>query len=211
MNIGLIPEKAYVALRFSYIGDDYEKELQVCHKTFNKIYVPSIKDRNHPIHGNKLEQAALIYKTDQGYYEFKELNIRIVTIGDKFLYEIQSDYIAERQNRRAAFRVPIGSPTNVKVIEKSGKTRRVSGVLHDLSALGMAVILYNKLEVGNKLEVNFNVTDKASIKLVGDVVRIDEITSKKFLYGCKFDDRSETLGKALLRRQLEDRRRKLNS
>ena len=39
MNIGLIPEKAYVALRFSYGGDDYEKELQVCHKTFNKIYV----------------------------------------------------------------------------------------------------------------------------------------------------------------------------
>lgn len=211
MNIGLIPENAEITLKFNYMGEEYWIDVNLHYKTFNKIYTPSIKDRNNPIQGDKLDDLVLIYKTEQGIFEFKDIDIKLVVIEDKFLYEIQSDYEAERHNRREAFRVYVGRETNVTIINRGGGINRVNGMIHDISALGMSVVLYTKIDIGSKLEVIFDITDKTYIKLIGDIVRFEELPNKKYLYGCKFDGRSEALGKILLKRQIEHRNRRLNS
>lgn len=209
MKIYLIPEDTEVTLRFTYRGQESEMNMTVYHKTLNKIYLPAIKDGGRPVAGRELKDMALIYHTEQGIFEFRELRMKLMQHNGKLLYEVQSDYDAERTNRREAFRVKILQEVNVIVLNSSSPVRNTRGTLRDISAVGMAVMLPHKIEEGAYLQLVFNLNEKSYVTLVGEIIRTEELSSRRYLYGCKFDERSEMLGKFLLKRQLDYRRRGL--
>ena len=209
MRLEDIPENTIVTLGFRYKELDVEFELGIYAKKLGAIYVPAIKDREIPLKSKDIKEPYIIYKTETGIYEFNELEIELLTTDERFVYEVKSEQTVERKNRRRAFRVDVGKATSVRIIRNNKDDLVVSGVIEDISAVGMAVTLYNEIEIGAKIEIVFEWAGDSHVKLMGTVVRVEKKRENRFVYGCAFDERSETLGRILLKRQLESRRRGL--
>lgn len=75
----------------------------------------------------------------------------------------------------------------------------------------MAVILPYELELGTLLNTVYKVDNKTKLNITGKVVRTEKTDNNRYLHGCKFNERSEVLGKILLKRQLEYKRRGLRT
>jgi len=210
MRITDIKEGSRVKLRFIYKNEEIYIGMEVYGVNDENIYIPAVKDRGMPIQVKNLKEPSLIYHTEKGIYEFNDLEIKLCRLGGKFLYEVETDYEAERQNRREAFRLSVGEVVTVKILNKDGYNM-VSGILKDISAVGMAVILPYELELGTLLNTVYKVDNKTKLNITGKVVRTEKTDNNRYLHGCKFNERSEVLGKILLKRQIEYKRRGLKT
>lgn len=85
MRVTDIKEGSRVKLRFIYKNEEISIGMEVYGVNDESIYIPAVKDRGMPIQVKYLKEPSLIYHTEKGIYEFKDLEIKLCKLRGKFL------------------------------------------------------------------------------------------------------------------------------
>lgn len=211
MRLVMVPTEELLELTFTYGGKEFSMGVELFKKTAHNVFIPAILDCGVAIEATKLENAMLTYKTELGYFQFKDLKIRLMKLNSNFIYCVESEQESERVNRREAYRVFVGMEVAIKTTDSAGKERNITAIIKDISIVGLGIVTTYDLNIGDEVEAVYTAKDTMQMLLKGTVVRVVEIENRKGkLYGIKFNSRTETLSKYIMRSQLERKSGRLN-
>lgn len=206
MRLSEIPDKTNLELHLSLKDKHYTINVNTQFKASEYVFIQPISNNGIPIDKLVPYNPTLIYKTMDGIFLFKNLNIKVVYYKGTCLYAISSSFEAERENRRDAFRVFLSDATSLKITKRDGKVIELFGLLKDLSLTGMGIILKYKTEDILSMEITIDCERNTKMTLSGEVVRITELPNQKgYLYGCRFYQTKETLNRYLLKMQVQNK------
>ncbi|MDF2609292.1 MAG: hypothetical protein K0R92_766 [Lachnospiraceae bacterium] len=204
MFINMIPEGSEIELNFIYKEEARSMIVEKRNASINVMYIPAILDKNIPILESEMEDVVISYKANDGITIFNPVKLELKKYNENYIYIVTSDCNAERQNRREAFRVFIGEQVTLTVKYKDGHENKCPGVLKDLSVGGMGIVSGVNLDYVASISIVYEVWDGYNILLTGHVVNSVKL-ERGYLYGCKFNERSEVLSKFTVKRQIKNR------
>jgi c-di-GMP-binding flagellar brake protein YcgR len=202
----MIPEGTEVELNFIYKEEARSMIVEKRDASPRVIYIPAILDKYVPIPESEMEDVEIVYKANDGITVFKPVKLELRKYNENYIYIVTCDSNVERQNRREAFRVFIGESITLNVSTKDGKEQKCPGVLKDISVGGMGIISGNNLEDADTISIVYEVWEGYQVLLTGQVVSSVELDGRRgYLYGCKFNERSEVISKFTVKRQIKNR------
>lgn len=206
MKFNDIPDGSNLELRFSYQGKEYFANVNLQFKKADKIYIKAIQVNDCYLDKVNLCDTKIIYKSDDGLYIFTKINLKLTSFLGIYMYAVTSGHIAERINRREDIRVGVKEVLPIKMIKKSGVLIKHYGFLKDISLAGMGIVLSHRVEDAAAIEVIVDLNEVGKVTLLGQVVRITELSNNNgYLYGCKFNDLKDILGRYIIKQQITDR------
>ena len=204
MRLECIPEGELLNVKFEYLGKDYDMQLSLFAKYHEYIVVPAILDKGIPRDPDDLKDKRIIYKTQNGIFEYSDIKVELRTLSENYVYKIASGQDVVKLNRREAYRVFIGESIVIKCTSANNKERTFMAILKDISILGMGIVSANEIGVGDYIETVYQVNNGLRILLNGTVIRVSDMSGRRSrVYGIKFDGRTEVLSKIIMQRQIE--------
>lgn len=204
MKLVDIPINTLVELQFVFMGEKHKVCTGLLYNINSTIYVSAIKNSSVVIQATKLKKVALSYKTEAGIYTFSDLSPRSISYNGQNLYAMNSDQEAQVFNHRKSYRLFVGVRITAKIIEANGETSNLYCVLKDLSMTGMGIVSNQRLDKLSKIEISFRVNQKDKETLLGNIIHIHEFANGNgFLYGCEFDQPSDSIARFVARKQDE--------
>lgn len=195
-------------ISFNYMDKEYAMDLLVHDKSDCSIILPAILHKDNPVFPMELDSKKIVYKTERGLYEYTEFEMDLKKLNNKYVYCVNCEQIAEKINRREAYRVFIGEEVVIKHFDRLGKEQTFKANLKDLSLTGMGIVSNYEMEEGDIVETLYK-ADHYRVVLQGTIVRIEECEHiKSKIYGVKFNGRTEVLGKAIIKRQFDNKKRR---
>lgn len=208
MKLNDINTGEILEITFSYMDKECNIELSLFDKNGCNIVVPAILYKDKPILPDHLQDKKITYKTERGFYEYSDFCMNLKMLNDKYIYCINCEEEGERVNRRETYRVFVGEDTIVKHTNDKGEEKTFKAMIGDISISGMSIISSYEMNVGDSIETLYK-SETYRVMLQGIIVRTAETNKKNSkLYGIKFNERTEVLGKAIMRRQLENRNKR---
>lgn len=202
MKIYEIPDKTDVTLGFIFKNHEFERDVIIYAKKDETVYIPAICFKGEALKGNLLKNVTLSYTTDKGIYTFENLKLKLSVYDGLNLYAINCNYEAKRLNRRDAFRLFLGDTLNIRLITQDGKFINCEGIVRDISALGVGIILKHKVEESATFEVIFNQYPGYKTTIVCKIIRMMRLENNKgYIYGCRLVKESPLLTRFILDKQ----------
>ncbi|MDF2951495.1 MAG: hypothetical protein K0S18_1078 [Anaerocolumna sp.] len=201
MYINMIPEGTEIELNFMYKEIARSMLVEKRNASNNVMYIPAILDKNIPIPESEMEDVKIIYKANDGITTFHPVKLELRKFNENYIYIVICENNAERQNRREAFRVFIGEQIMLTVKFRDGHENKCQGVLKDISVNGMGIVSGVNLEGAITISFVYEVWEGYQILLTGQLVNSQKL-ERGYLYGCKFNERSEILSKFTVKRQI---------
>lgn len=137
------------------------------------------------------------------YYVWNNVYIKTVKLpSGSTYYLVMSAFDVNVMNRRNAYRLWIGEEVTVTL----GLSQdRIRGILKDLSASGMGVIVADASDfhLERIVHVQYIDADKTIFNLTGKVVSVTEISPAKILIGCAFVGKSQAVERYVSQKQIE--------
>ena len=112
---------------------------------------------------------------------------------------------AKRENRRGAYRLFIGEPATVSMVDKQGS---IQVILKDISTTGFGFVHTEEIELNKFCRIACTI-DNQKIVLSGNIVRRQNVEKGKIIYGCRLDRFSKELEKFINTKQREEIRKKM--
>lgn len=137
------------------------------------------------------------------YYVWNNVYVKTVKLpSGNVYYLIMSALDVNMMNRRNAYRLWIGEEVTVTL----GLSQdRIRGILKDISASGMGVIVADASDFHLERIVHVQYIDKEKtvFNLTGKVVSVTEISPAKILIGCAFVGKSQAIERYVSQKQIE--------
>lgn len=137
------------------------------------------------------------------YYVWNNVYIKTVKLpSGSAYYLVMSALDVNVMNRRNAYRLWIGEEVTVTL----GLSQdRIRGILKDLSASGMGVIVADASDfhLERIVHVQYIDDEKTVFNLTGKVVSVTEISLAKILIGCAFVAKSQAVERYVSQKQIE--------
>ena len=137
------------------------------------------------------------------YYVWNNVYIKTVKLpSGSAYYLVMSALDVNVMNRRNAYRLWIGEEVTVTL----GLSQdRIRGILKDLSASGMGVIVADASDfhLERIVHVQYIDDEKTVFNLTGKVVSVTEISPAKILIGCAFVAKSQAVERYVSQKQIE--------
>lgn len=130
---------------------------------------------------------------------WRRIRVETTVYKKNTLYRITSVTTGLEENRRSAFRLPIG----LQGVAQIGANRKASDVMvQDISESGFSIVAKDDIENSDGLIVRLVFSDDgASMSLTGLVVRKVVYGEEKVLYGCKLNNKVAALSRYINERQ----------
>lgn len=173
----------------------------------NSVLINSIKVNDQTIGFSDKFQINFLYKTDGRLFIWNNVIVKLVKYDGVIYHMVELMGEGRPHNRRDSYRLYIGEEMPLYVNTANGPTA-LSVLVKDLSETGVGFITKDDLDVNRivRLKIKDNNT---IISLSGIIVRkefLDHLGS--YLYGCKFNEKNNRLGKYIAKRQNEQLKRK---
>lgn len=195
MKLNEMTINSIVELQFNYMREKHKVISVLLYKITGTVYVSAIKSAGEVLPAKRLKNFCLVYKTESGVYTYTNLSPRSISYNGQNLYALESDQDAPIVNHRNAYRLFVGVPITAK-ITSDGTTMCCNFFLKDISMTGMGILGIHRFDKFAKIEISFRVNDNTMETLIGSIIHTYELKNGKgFLYGCEFDEPSETIGK----------------
>lgn len=130
---------------------------------------------------------------------WRRIRVETTVYKKNTLYRITSVTTGLEENRRSAFRLPLG----LQGVAQIGANRKASDVMvQDISESGFSIVVKDDIENSDGLIVRLVFSDDgASMSLTGLVVRKVVYGEEKVLYGCKLNNKVVALSRYINERQ----------
>ena len=210
MNIDEIPNGSDLELDIRYIGRSMSFSSNVIIKLNNSILISPIKVNEQTIGFDDNCRINLIIKIEGKVYLWDNVTVRLVKYDGVIYHKIDVEGVGKPYNRREAYRMYIGEDMPIYINTASGPIA-LTVLVKDLSETGVGFISKEDLDINRIIRLklkDFNTL----ISLSGVIVRKEHLNHlDSYLYGCRFNEKNNRLGKYIARRQGEAIRKKTNN
>lgn len=166
------------------------------------ILINCIKFNDQTIGFSDRYQLNLLYKVDGKLYRWENCTIKLVRYDGVIYHKVEISGEGKPYNRRDFFRLYIGEEMPIYINTAHGTTA-MSVLIKDISESGVGFITKQELEVERTIRLKIKFANQ-TIDLPGVIVRKEYLENlKSYLYGCKFTEKSNLLGKYIAKRQNE--------
>jgi len=176
----------------------------------NSIFIDSIKFNDQTVGFSNRYQLNFLYKVDGKLYRWENCQIKLVRYDGAIYHKV--DIIGEGKpyNRRDFFRLYIGEEMPVYINTAQGATA-LSVLVKDISESGVGFISKEEIDVERTMRLKIK-NGSNIINLCGVIVRKEYLENLgSYLYGCKFTEKNNALGKYIAMRQNEMLKKKASS
>jgi c-di-GMP-binding flagellar brake protein YcgR len=175
----------------------------------NSVLIAPIKVDDQTIGFSENCQINFLYKLDGKLFIWENVPIKLVKYDGSIYHKIDIFGEGVPHNRRDAFRMYIGEDMPLYVNTATGPTA-LSVLVKDISDTGVGFITKEDMDVNRTIRLKLK-DNKALISLSGIIVRKEFLSNLgAFHYGCKFNEKNNSLGKYIAKRQVELLRKKTN-
>ncbi len=195
MKLIEVPINTLVELQFYYMGERHKVGVGLLYKNTKAVYVSAIKNAGKTVPATHLFNVYLCYKTNEGLYIFKHVNLRSISYNGQKLYVVQTEKEALIVDYRKAYRLYLGKNVSAKVI-KEEQSESIHCILKDISMSGMGILSNMQIDSSSRIEIGFRVNKSKKETLVGNITRVDEYKNGTgYLYACEFIEPNDTIGR----------------
>ena len=173
----------------------------------NTILIDSIKFNDQTIGFSDKYQLNFLYKDDGKLFRWENCSVKLVRFDGGIYHKVDISGEGKPYNRRDFFRLFIGEEMPIYINTSHGAVA-LSVLVKDISESGVGFITKEDLDIDRiiRLKIKHN---NSLINLTGVIVRKEFLENLgSYLYGCKFTEKNNALGKYIARRQNELLRKK---
>ncbi|MDF2941971.1 MAG: hypothetical protein K0S01_829 [Herbinix sp.] len=175
----------------------------------NSVLITSIKVNEQTIGFSEKYQINFMYKLEGKLYIWENVSVKLVKYDGAIYHKIDLYGEGVPYNRRDAFRMYIGEDMPLYVNTASGPAA-LSVLVKDISETGVGFITKEDIDVDRIIRLKLK-DNNISINLSGVIVRKEFLSNLgAYLYGCKFNEKNNSLGKYIAKKQGEQLRKKTN-
>lgn len=210
MLIDEIPIGGNIELEVKYCGHTMSFRSDVFKIINNSVLITSIKANDQTIGFSDNCQINFIVKQDSRVYAWENIIVKLVRYDGAIYHKIDLMGAGKPFNRRDSFRMYIGEDMPLYISSTTGLTS-ITVLVKDISETGVAFITKDELDINRVFRLKLK-DGYITIDLTGIIVRKEFLPNlNSYLYGCKFNERNQRLGKYIAKKQGEQLRSKNNS
>lgn len=207
LRIDEISKEGSIELEVKYNGNTASFFSEIVLVRENSVLITSIKVNEHTVGFSDKCTINFLYKFDGRLYIWENVSVKLVRYDGAIYHKVDMVGEGKPYNRRDSYRMYIGEDMPLYINSPSGPTA-ITVLVKDISETGVAFI--------SKEDININRTIRLKLKdhnmlisLSGVIVRKEYLEHlDSFVYGCKFNEKNNRLGKYIARRQGEQLRMK---
>lgn len=202
MQIDEITTGSHIELEVKYNGHTMSFRSDVITVRNNSILISTIKVNEQTIGFSEKCKMNFLYKSEGKLYIWENVEVKLVKFDGSICHKIDLFTDGKPYNRRDSYRMYIGEDMPLYVNSASGPIA-LTVLVKDISETGVAFITKEEIDIDRtiRLRIKDNVL---LINLSGVVVRKEFLPNlNSYLYGCKFNEKNDKLGKYIARRQGE--------
>lgn len=210
MQIEEITKGSNIELEVKYSGHTMSFRSIVIAVKNNSILITTIKVNDQTIGFSDKCRMNFLYKSDSKVFIWENVDVRLVKYEGEICHKIDLFSDGKPYNRRDSYRMYIGEDMPLYVNSATGPTA-ISVLVKDISETGVAFITKDEIDIDRtiRLKLKDNIT---IISLSGVIVRKEFLQNlNAFLYGCKFNEKNDKLGKYIAKKQGELLRKKIST
>lgn len=173
----------------------------------NSVLINSIKVNEQTVGFSDNCQINFLYKQDGKLFIWEKVGVKLVKYDGDIYHKIDLFGDGKPFNRRDSYRLYIGEEMPLYVNTASGPNA-LSVLVKDLSETGVGFITNDEFDVDRTIRLKLK-DNNTLISLSGIIVRKEFLPNVgSTLYGCKFNEKNDKLGKYITKRQAEQLRKK---
>lgn len=176
----------------------------------NSILIAPIKVNEQTIGFSDICQVNFLYILEGKLHLWENVMIRLVRYDGGIYHKIDIIGDGKPFNRRDSFRMYVGEDMPVYVNTASGPMA-LSVLVKDISETGVGFITKDDIDIDRTIRLKLK-DNNTIISLSGVIVRKEFLANLgSFLYGCRFNEKNDKLGKYIAKKQAEVLRNKTAS
>lgn len=205
-----IPIGANIEIEVRYKGHAISFKSEVVYLHQNSILVNPIIVNERTIGFNDNCRINLIVKIDGKVYLWENVAVKLVRYNGKIYHQVSMYGEGKPYNRRQAYRMYIGEDMPIYLNTAHGPTT-ITVLVKDISETGVGFITKEELDINRTIRLKLKDFNNL-ISLSGVIVRKEFLPHlDSFLYGCKFHEKNNKLGRFIARRQGELLQKKIGN
>lgn len=207
MQIDDIPKGGNIELEVKLNGHAMSFRSDVVAIKNNSVLINSIKVNDQTIGFSDKCQLNFIFKSENKVFIWENVSVKLVKFDGNVYHKIDLYGEGKPYNRRDSYRMYIGEDMPLYVNTASGPTA-ISVLVKDISETGVAFITKEEIDIDRTIRLKLK-DNNALISLSGVIIRKDFLPNlNSFLYGCRFNEKYNKLGKFIAKKQGEQLRMK---
>lgn len=207
MQIDEISQGGAIELDVKCNGKNMNFKSEVMLVKNNSVLINAITVDEQTIGFSDKFQINFLFKSEGRLYLWENVTVKLVKYNDAIYHMIELFGEGKPYNRRDAYRMYIGEDMPVYVNSATGPTA-LSVLVKDISETGVGFITKEDIDIERTIRLKLK-DNNTIINMSGVIVRkeyLDNLDS--FLYGCKFNEKSNHLSRYIAKRQSEALKKK---
>jgi len=210
LRIEEIPLGANIEIEVRFCGRSMSFNSEVVSLHNDSIFINPITVNERTIGFNDKCRINLIVKTDGKVFLWENVDVKLIRFDGNIYHKITMQGDGKPYNRREAYRMYIGEDMPIYINTASGPYL-INVLVKDISETGVGFITKEDLDIDRMIRLKVKDFNNI-IPLTGVIVRKEYLSHlDSYLYGCKFNEKSDKLGKFIARKQGELLRKRLNT
>ncbi|HKL80583.1 MAG TPA: PilZ domain-containing protein [Mobilitalea sp.] len=210
MQIDEITNGSSIELEVKYSGHSMSFRSDITVIKNNSILITTIKVNDQTIGFSDKCQLNFIIKFDNKVYIWENVYVKLVKYDGNIYHKVDLFGDGKPYNRRDSFRMFIGEDMPLYVNSSTGPTA-INVMVKDISETGVGFIAKDEIDIDRTIRLR--IKDSTNIiNLSGVIVRKEFLENlNSYLYGCRFNEKNDKLGKFIAKKQGEQMRKKVTS
>ena len=210
MQIEEISNDSNIELEVKYSGHTMTFRSIIIAVKSNSVLVSTIKVNDQTVGFSEKCLINFLYKVEGKLFIWENVNVKLVKYEGEICHKIDLMNEGKPYNRRDSYRMYVGEDMLLYVNSASGPTA-ITVLVKDISETGVAFITKDEIDIERTIKLKLK--DNATlITLSGVIVRREFLQNlNSFLYGCKFNEKNDKLGRYIARKQGELLRKKVST
>jgi c-di-GMP-binding flagellar brake protein YcgR len=196
-----------IELEVRYNGKSMSFNSNVALIIEQSILIAGIKVDNKTVGFSNQCHINFLFKNDGKLYIWENVKVSLIKMNDVIYHKIDLSGEGKQFNRRDTFRMYIGEDMPIYINTAAGPTA-IDVLVKDISETGVGFISNEELDVERTFRLKLK--DNGRIYVLSGIIVRKEILSdiNSFLYGCRFTEKNNILGKYIAKKQSEQLRNK---
>lgn len=176
----------------------------------NSIFINTIMVNDQTIGFSEQCQLNFLYKSDGKVYIWENISIKLIKYNGVIYHMIDLSWDGKPYNRRDSYRTYIGEDIPIFLNTPTGSLS-MTVLLKDISETGAGFITNEVIDLDRTVRLKLKVFN-TTLSLSGTIVRKEFLPNiNATIYGCKFSETNQMLGKYIAKKQLDQLRKNGNN
>jgi len=148
-----------------------------------------------------------LYNSEEKLFLWENTTVKLVKYDGNIYHKISLKGEGKSFNRRESYRLYIGEEMQVSLNTTTGPTV-ITVLIKDISESGVGFVVAEDIDLDRTIRLKLKDSD-FSLNIPGVIVRKEfKDGINAFIYGCKFSEKNQKLGKYIMKKQTERQRNK---